>query len=75
MAALPFRIHPSPVTWPFAELSLGGEFERCAKRAQTRNSSRKKSSMLNLRLNDYRQIYFDKEDRRAIPAAIIDEIK
>jgi hypothetical protein len=31
--------------------------------------------MLNLRLNDYRQIYFDKEDRMRIPQAVIQEIR
>lgn len=31
--------------------------------------------MLNLRLNDYRQVYFDKEDRARIPAALIEEIR
>ncbi|WIA33262.1 hypothetical protein OEZ86_006403 [Tetradesmus obliquus] len=57
------------------ELSLGAEFQRCATRAQNRNKSRKKNSLLNLRLNDYRQVYFSKEDRKAIPAALIEEIK
>lgn len=55
--------------------SLGAEFQKCAKRAQTRNLSRKKTSMLNLRLNDYRQVYFDKEDRKRIPEAVIEEIR
>jgi hypothetical protein len=58
-----------------AELSLGAEFQRCATRAQNRNKARKKNSLLNLRLNDYRQVYFSKEDRKAIPAALIEEIK
>jgi hypothetical protein len=31
--------------------------------------------MLNLRLNDYRQVYFDKEDRKRIPEAVIEEIR
>lgn len=31
--------------------------------------------MLNLRLNDYRQIYFDKEDRKRIPETVIEEIR
>jgi hypothetical protein len=31
--------------------------------------------MLNLRLNDYRQIYFDKEDRARIPDAVVQEIR
>lgn len=57
------------------ELALGAEFQKCAKRAQNRNASRKKTSMLNLRLNDYRQIYFDKEDRKRIPEAVIEEIR
>jgi hypothetical protein len=60
---------------PAAELSLGAEFQRCATRAQNRNKARKKNSLLNLRLNDYRQVYFSKEDRKAIPAALIEEIK
>jgi hypothetical protein len=55
--------------------ALGAEFQKCSKRAQTRNSSRKKTSMLNMRLNDYRQIYFDKEDRKQIPEAVIAEIR
>jgi hypothetical protein len=58
-----------------AELALGAEFQKCAKRAQNRNQSRKKTSMLNLRLNDYRQVYFDKEDRKRIPEAVIEEIR
>jgi hypothetical protein len=58
-----------------AELSLGAEFQRCATRAQNRNKARKKNSLLNLRLNDYRQVYFSREDRKAIPAALIEEIK
>ncbi|KAF8067374.1 hypothetical protein HT031_002422 [Scenedesmus sp. PABB004] len=57
------------------ELSLGAEFHRCATRAQARNKGRKKSSLLNLRLNDYRQVYFSKEDRAAIPPALIEELK
>jgi DNA-binding transcriptional regulator/RsmH inhibitor MraZ len=57
------------------EQALGAEFEKCSKRAQTRNSSRKKNSMLNLRLNDYRQVYFDREDRASLPAHVIEEIK
>lgn len=57
------------------ELALGAEFQKCSKRAQNRNSSRKKTSMLNMRLNDYRQIYFDKEDRKRIPEAVIEEIR
>lgn len=58
-----------------AELALGAVFQKCAKRAQNRNQSRKKTSMLNLRLNDYRQVYFDKEDRKRIPEAVIEEIR
>jgi hypothetical protein len=65
---------PSPVHLA-AELSLGAEFQRCATRAQNRNKARKKNSLLNLRLNDYRQVYFSREDRKAIPAALIEEIK
>lgn len=68
----------SPSTLPplhFTGQSLGAEFQKCAKRAQTRNLSRKKTSMLNLRLNDYRQVYFDKEDRKRIPEAVIEEIR
>lgn len=57
------------------ELALGAEFQKCSKRAQNRNQSRKKTSLLNLRLNDYRQVYFDKEDRKRIPEAIIQDIR
>eukprot|EP00775_Hariotina_reticulata_P011842 gene11842-11986_t len=55
--------------------TLGFEFNRCAKRAQTRNHHRKKNSLLNLRLNDYRQVYFSKEDRSMIPSSLQDEIR
>lgn len=65
-----------PVTLvPSTELALGAEFQKCSKRAQNRNASRKRTSMLNLRLNDYRQIYFDKEDRLRIPESVIEEIR
>eukprot|EP00879_Flechtneria_rotunda_P003584 GHRR01003819.1.p1 GENE.GHRR01003819.1~~GHRR01003819.1.p1 ORF type:complete len:560 (+),score=179.50 GHRR01003819.1:87-1766(+) len=57
------------------ELSLGAEFQRCSQRAQSRNKARKKTSLLNLRLNDYRQVYFSKEDRKQIPQSLIDEIR
>jgi hypothetical protein len=55
--------------------TLGYEFNRCASRAQKRNAVRKKTSLLNLRLNDYRQVYFSREDRRLIPTSLQDEIR
>lgn len=64
--------YPRPI---LAELSLGAEFQRCASRAQTRNKSRKRASLLNLRLNDYSQVYFEKADRAAIPESLLQEIR
>jgi hypothetical protein len=74
-AAIPSQCADTLHVFHAAELSLGAEFQRCATRAQNRNKARKKNSLLNLRLNDYRQVYFSREDRKAIPPALIEEIK
>jgi hypothetical protein len=54
---------------------LGAEVQRCSARAQKKNSDRRKTSLINLRLPDGRPVDFNRASRRNIPADIIEDIK
>jgi hypothetical protein len=54
---------------------LGAEFERCARRAQSKNVERRERSLINLMMPDGRTVSFSKQARANIPKAVIDEIR
>lgn len=55
--------------------TLGEEYHNCVKSARDLNNRHKHNALVHLKLNDRRQVYFDKEDRKTIPEDIIEEIR
>lgn len=56
-------------------LSLGSEFQRCARQAQAKNRRLEKRSLAALKMPDGRALRFERGARSRIPASVIEKIR
>jgi hypothetical protein len=75
LAADPPVDTPPVDTPPVVLPTLGDAFARCAYNARRKNQLVKDNSLVHIRLNDRRQIFFDKEDRAKISEEVLAEIR
>ena len=58
-----------------ADMSLGEAFHKCAVAGRSSAQDKRARSLRRLRLNDWRQLYFDKQDRASVPSAALETIR
>lgn len=58
-----------------ADMSLKEAFHKCAVAGRSSAQDKRARSLRRLRLNDWRQLYFDKQDRASVPSATLETIR